>query len=98
MEEHKINEKFSNEEEDYIDMEFIDEALFILSQKGINPNCDRKYQMNEDSDSEVTVGRDYLDINDCETGKEFKEKVEKFIKRIVKTDIKFEQMQEAFGQ
>jgi len=103
MEDHEINDKFSNEEEeeDYFcesdeEIEFIDDTLEILIKKGINPNCTRQYEMNEDSNSEVTIGRDYLDIDDNETGKEFKEKVEKFIKRIVKTDIKFEQMQEAF--
>jgi len=106
MEEYEINDKSGSEEEndeDYFyagekEMEFIDEALFILSKKGINPSCSRKYQMNEDSNSEVTVGRGYLDIDDNETGKEFKEKVEEFIKKIVKKEVKYEQMQESFGQ
>jgi hypothetical protein len=103
IEENELSKKISNTEDDYFhidyeEMEFVDEVLDILARKDINPNCYRKYQMNYDTKSEITIGRSYLDIDDNETGKEFKEKVEKFIKKIVKTEIEFDQMQEAFGQ
>lgn len=74
--------------------ESIESILSLLNRHNLNNVCDYYYIPEEYSS--YYIGREFSGIKDNETGKEFKEGVEKFLKNILGENIKCYTIEEAY--
>ena len=86
-------EYHNDDEDEDIDSDIIREKIETLLEK-------TNFEMYSICGEQLFVGRDFIDIGDNETGKQFKESTEKEIKALFKgvlDDFEFSSMEEAWG-